>query len=218
MIEKENRLSTVLIVILAVLLGAMLYDAFTEPRHALADEFEYTIEPNEGNAPLSFQIHTTNPDAVCFGAYDPSGDMTSCGYYGTISESSPGYHYMNLDGWYAEHTGEDGNPYGGYGTYTFWFSDNDHCYLGDGEFLSLEDCLADENTVGYATLEFNPPLPPEPNGDVQPSGVVWAMSALSIMMMVICVYFVTFFMIIGLIFWGVLQVLNPIFRLIAYGE
>lgn len=51
-----------------------------------------------------------------------------------------------------------------------------------------------------------------------PSGVVWAMSALSIMMLIIFVYFAIFFMMLYIIAWGIIQVLRPIFRLITYGD
>jgi hypothetical protein len=53
---------------------------------------------------------------------------------------------------------------------------------------------------------------------IEPSAVVWALSALSIMMLVIAVYFAIFFMILYVIAWGIIQVFKPIFRLLSYGS
>lgn len=48
------------------------------------------------------------------------------------------------------------------------------------------------------------------------SPVVWVMSAISIMMLVIFVYFAIFFMILYVIAWGIIQVMRPIFNIIFY--
>lgn len=49
---------------------------------------------------------------------------------------------------------------------------------------------------------------------IEPSGVVWAMSALSIMTLVEFVYFAIFFTIVYVIAWGIIQVFRPIFRIL----
>ena len=50
------------------------------------------------------------------------------------------------------------------------------------------------------------------------SGVVWAMSALSIFSIIELVYFVIFFMILYVIGWGLIQVFRPIFKIMNYGD
>ncbi len=53
---------------------------------------------------------------------------------------------------------------------------------------------------------------------IEPSGVVWALSALSIMMVVITVYFIIFWMILYVIAWGIIQVFKPILKIMSYGN
>lgn len=66
---------------------------------------------------------------------------------------------------------------------------------------------------------YDSPVPPPDPGEYAPvSGVVWAMSALSIFMVIIFVYLLIFFMILYAIFWGIIQVFKPIFQIITYGD
>ena len=51
---------------------------------------------------------------------------------------------------------------------------------------------------------------------ITPSAVVWAMSALSIMMVVIAVYFAIFFMILYVIAWGIIYVLRNIAKILYH--
>lgn len=73
----------------------------------------------------------------------------------------------------------------------------------------LQTVLHDGDT-SFNSCNYVPPL--------VPSGVVWAMSALSIFTLIEFVYFLVFFMILYVIAWGILQVLKPIFRIITYGD
>ncbi len=44
------------------------------------------------------------------------------------------------------------------------------------------------------------------------SGVVWAMCALGLVMIIVAVYFAIFFMLFGVIWWGIAEFLKPVFR------
>lgn len=50
------------------------------------------------------------------------------------------------------------------------------------------------------------------------NGVVWALSALSIIMIAVLVYFAIFWMILYVIAWGIIQFLRPIFKILSYGN
>lgn len=84
-----------------------------------------------------------------------------------------------------------------------------HYATSDNDVQLSFDVLASEEVV---------PPPGESNPDIQPSPVVWTMSAMSIMMLVTIVYFLVFFMIIGVAAWFIIIFFSPIIAILRYGK
>lgn len=92
-----------------------------------------------------------------------------------------------------------------------WGDPYDTC-VASGTYLA-------STTFAWGTTEQPPPPTPPPSGPYStPSGVVWAMSALSIFTLVDFVYFLIFFVILYVIAWGIMQVFRPILKLLTYGD
>lgn len=90
-----------------------------------------------------------------------------------------------------------------------WGDPYDTC-VASGTYLA-------STTFAWGTTE-QPTPPPPANSPVAPSGVVWAMSALSIFTLIAFVYFLIFFVILYVMAWGILQVFKPIFKIMTYGD